>query len=58
MKVRVSKSVDVDDDIVEKMLSDFIDWLDGRSMLRALPDEMQYNIDLVTEYMNEREIDE
>lgn len=56
MRVQVTKSVDVDDTIAEKMLSEFIDWLDERGMLRPLPDTMHSNINLVTEYMNQKEI--
>lgn len=58
MKVRivVTKAVDVDDDIAKKMLSDFIDWLDEQSLVRALPNDIEYNMDLVKRYLEEKEI--
>jgi hypothetical protein len=54
VKVRVTKAVDVDDDIVTHMLSEFIDWLDEKGLVRALPDGLKYNIDLVEKYLEEK----
>lgn len=54
MKVRVMKAVDIDNDIVTHMLSEFIDWLDEKGFVRALPDDMEYNIDLVKRYIEEK----
>jgi hypothetical protein len=56
VRIVVTKAVDVDDDIAKKMLSDFIDWLDEQSLVRALPNDIEYNMDLVKRYLEEKEI--
>lgn len=56
MKVRVTKAVDVDNVIAQQMLSEFMDWLDEQGFVRALPNDLEYNIDLVKRYLEEKEV--
>ena len=57
MIVQVAKSQEVDNDIAEKMLSDFIDWLDNSGLLREGTGtfEHKYNIDVVKYYLDKEQ---
>lgn len=53
MKFQVVKKADVDDDIVEQILSEYTDWIDERGLLLE-GDKIQYNRDLVRSFIEDR----
>jgi hypothetical protein len=53
INVRVTKTADLDEDIVEVLLDDFIDWLDEHGLLREGQGDLkfEYNNDLVKAFI-------